>query len=410
MIYQTLIRVLSPVIIFWSFIDGIKRKAEWNFVIQRLGFSQAWPKKLPTNQLPKVWVHCASVGEVKAATPLINSLNQSAQFVITTNTVTGKLVAQQQIKNAYWVGYCPLDYPSVIKRFLKHTQPQHLWIIETEIWPNIYQICHKRGISIHIVNGRISSKTLSAPNWLKKSYKQSLLSTNKILARSHEDGEAFIRLGANKQQVKTLGNLKFSHTSDSQCYEKRFNREYVLLASSHEQEELNITRTWLMLNRHELLVIVPRHPNRKKHIEATLSKENCAQQAHSDKRPLSAGTQVWIDDQIGQLQPLFEHAKLVIMGGSFVNVGGHNLIEPAQYKKPIITGPYMQNFKEETQLLHSFNALEQVNNYTELELVIKKLLTDNNYRHKLGINAFNAVKSQQNVLQRYQEILTTTLL
>ena len=178
--YQILIRLLAPLIFFVLVIDAIKRQGGFRFIKQRCGFGY---QKDSSSKQP-YWIHCASVGEVNAALPLIKHLSQSlsnTNLFVTTNTPTG---AQFLKKYAPAVKhcYCPVDWPYAIKAFLNIHQPKKLWIIETELWPNLYQLSHDNGVEISIINARLSQKTLNAPSWLKTvSYTHLTLPTNQCV-------------------------------------------------------------------------------------------------------------------------------------------------------------------------------------------------------------------------------------
>jgi len=404
MIYQVLIRLLSPLIIIFTLLDGIKRQAERSFLLKRFGFF------LPqfTDSSNRLWIHCASVGEVKAAEPLIKAIENQYDIVVTTNTATGKQLIASLFQKRIQHAYCPLDYPFAIKRFLKHAKPKQLWVVETELWPNLYRLTNKQQVPIHIINGRLSSKTLSAPSWLQRTYQQSLGYVDQILARSNTDAERFIQLGAAKNKVVVIGNLKFAHQQQSQSHKNSIHRDYVLAASTHEDEELQIAQAWLALNRTELLVIVPRHPNRSASIQKSLRSITSQFSVASQKEGITNQTKIYLDDRLGQLMPLFEHAKLVIMGGSFIKVGGHNILEPALFRRAIITGPYMDNFTDECKLLSEFKGIIQVTGYADLNKQLLTVLDTSNLAEQMGKHAFQALHTQQKVLTNYLKKLNAS--
>ena len=406
MIYQILIRILSPLVLLLTFLDGLKRGAEKSFVLKRLGFLLP---DLKTSQ-NRIWIHCASVGEVKVVEPLLKSIMASSpdiDFIVTTNTASAQRLLQNRFQNhlnKVNTAYCPLDYPFAIRQFLNRCKPTQLWVIETEIWPNLYNQCFQSGIPIRILNGRISKKTLNAPAWLKRSYQQALQQVEGILARSQKDADNFIQLGSSVNQVAVLGNLKFAPLP-IETLPNPIGRDYVLVASTHEDEELQIVRQWLTLKRPELLVIVPRHPSRSDDIQNALLKTGVSFKVASRQQETENNDQVFLDDRIGFLMPLYQHAKLVIMGGSFVAKGGHNFIEPAFYKKAIITGFDNSNFEDEFELLNAFHGIIRCQNYTELSQQINRLLDDPKETLRLGEQAYKATQTQQDILDNYLQAL-----
>ncbi len=401
MIYQFLIRLFSPLIWLLIVKDSIKKQGGGDFIKQRLGLD--YPALPQVSQ--RIWIHCASVGEVKAAEPLIRALESTYHILVTTNTPTGKQQVSRLFQDQVDHCYLPLDWPFAIKHFLNRCLPTECWIVETEIWPNLYRICAQHAIPLNIINGRLSSKTLPPPSWLKKSYQQSLLKVNKILARSQAEADRFIALGAPSHVITVLGNLKYAQVQAIPHAPNPMPREYVLLASSHHDEELQIAQQWARLQRPELLVIVPRHPNRSEAIQKQLRPFFPDLKTASKNQYPNAMTPLFLDDRMGKLMPLFEHAKLVIMGGSFVPKGGHNILEPAIYQKAIITGADMSDFTEEMALLQSHSGIIQCQNIQALSNILPSLLNDQKQRQILGKNAFLAIQTQQKILQDYLDHL-----
>lgn len=394
-IYQLLIRLLSPLIWLITFIEAIKRKGGWRYVFQRFGASYPSIGKDP------IWIHCASVGEVKAAEPLIQRLIPNKNILITTNTPTGATLVNQLFEQQVTHVYCPLDWPYAIKRFLKHLKPHELWVVETEIWPNLFSVAAQKHLTISMINARLSKKTLSSPQWLQSAYKQSLQKVSRILARSEDEATRFIQLGATPDKIQVLGNLKYAALMNLPDYPNPVGREYVLLASSHKSEERAVTELWLTMKRPELLVIVPRHPKRINEILDDLKPYRGHTAVFSLKESITKETKIFIDDQIGALMSLYAHAKIVIMGGSFVAKGGHNILEPAAVRAAIITGFDMSDFESETQLLKQHQALIQTQNYRELKDALGGLIDDKDKQTQMGSKAHRVVLSQTHLLENY---------
>ncbi len=401
-LYQLLIRLLSPLIVVLIMVEAIKRKTGADFFLQRLGLS--YPP-LSKSGSKRIWLHCASVGEVKAAESLIRAIQPQFDVLITTNTPSGKAIVETVFSHSVEHRYLPVDWPFAIRRFFKACQPSECWILETEIWPNLYRLCQQEQIPVTIINARISHKTLNAPSWLKEAYKQSLQLVTRVLARSQTEADRFISLGTDPETVIAIGNLKYANQETITHYPNPINRDYILLASSHASEELSISQAWLKHNRPELLVIVPRHPKRSASIQKqllTLSKS--VKVASKGQSPDSEG-KLFLDDRLGQLMPLFEHAKLVIMGGSFAPKGGHNVLEPARYQQAILTGPDMSDFEDETALLLKYQGLLQCDNLGTLDTTMLALIDDENLRLQLGQQALLAIQSQKGILENYLKVL-----
>jgi 3-deoxy-D-manno-octulosonic-acid transferase len=422
--YSWLITLLSPLIALLLWRDGKKRianahqrhtywQARMGLKIQPLRFEQA-----------PIWIHCASVGEFKAAEPLMQRLPKSLPLLITTNTPTAAEMLSELCKQrpqTQW-RYLPFDWPWAVKRFLNavHPMPRALWVMETEIWPNLYHQVAEKNIPIALLNARLSQKTLKAPRWLKSIYRQALADAEYILARDEEEAKRFMELGANPKKVHTLCNLKFSQhnlaknsaknvqNSQSCFMENLLSEPFVLLASTHEPEELELAQRWLKLNRPERLIIVPRHPQRSEKVISSLQALIDAPKqlsVFSRNDPITEQTRLILIDAMGQLPTLYQNAILVIMGGSFVPKGGHNLLEPALAHCPIITGPDMSDFNSETALLVEVEGAIQVKTYDQAIEQTLKLLTHPSMTKTLVNNAAKALESQQNCSDQYLQIL-----
>lgn len=405
--YRLLVIILSPIIlghVIWLAIKNKQSRYFW----QRLGFDYS---ALPTGCL---WFHCASVGEVNTLLPLLRNLhtkNQQLKFIITTNTITGAKIVRQQNLDYLFHSYLPFDWRYSVKGFLSKVKPTTMYVMETEIWPNLFTLCHKRNIPVYIINARLSTKTTSANTWIKDLLKFSLSDVYGIYARSEKDAEAYKQLGSDTHKVHTTGNLKLctaihSAANDNARIDFK-NREYVLVASTHQDEEKQIYTLWKALNRNELLVIAPRHPERSSSIIKQLDCQNIA--IRSKNETITQQTEVFLLDTVGELRDLFSAAKLVIMGGSFVSVGGHNIMEPASYNRAIITGPQMKNFAEELALMLDNEAIIQITSvaqpYGQLKQQLVRLLDDQQARQELESNTAKISHDAEKVLSDYTDII-----
>ncbi len=375
---------------------------------QRLGFGYS---QLPENSL---WFHCASVGEVITLLPLLKNLhhkNPALKFTITTNTVTGGAIVEQQKLDYLFHSYLPFDWVSAVNRFINRTKPAVLFVMETEIWPSLFSVCHKNGIAIHMINARLSSKTTRAKPWIKALLKTALSKVTSISARSEQNALAYAQLGADKNIISTAGNLKLTSVLNDQqsAQENNFSikREYVLVASTHDDEESQIYKCWKKLNRKELLIIAPRHPERANTIIKKLQCDNLS--SRSKDEAISDKTEVFLLDTVGELKNYFQNAKLVIMGGSFTPIGGHNILEPASFNCAIVTGPHMENFQQELALMLEKQAILQLASIDELGTSLSQLLDDEKYREKLQKNTTQLTQDVEKILREYTErIITAT--
>ena len=362
LIYRLLNLLLLPLTLTYVIWKALRHR-QLHYLLQRLG--------LGLRGIPQhcVWLHCASVGEVNAALPLITELhkrNPEQSYLVTTNTPTGASIVIKQNKSYLHHAYLPFDWVLSVSLFITRLHPLCLYVLETELWPNLFSLCHRAGVPIFILNGRLSPKTTSTFKWVKQVLGQLLRKTQHIYARSEADRDAFIKLGAAADKVSLLGNLKYAPPARSVSKKPDVDVAYVVVASTHDNEEEQIARLWFKLNRNELLVIAPRHPERRDDIIRQLSVLSDTIAVRRKNDPITSTTRIYLLDTVGELNGWFSDARLVVMGGSFVPKGGHNLLEPAHFGKAVIFGPDMKNFEEEAHLMLDHHAAIQVDSIDEL--------------------------------------------
>jgi 3-deoxy-D-manno-octulosonic-acid transferase len=404
LLYRFLTVLFSP-LIFNHLLWKSLRFKQSRFLLQRLGF------KLDHVPQKCVWFHCASVGETNTALSLIYELhkrNPSQTFLITTNTTTGAEIVLKQKQSWLFHAYLPMDWVSTTRRFVNRVQPLALYIIETELWPNLVDTFYKKNIPVTIINGRLSKKTTSTNRWIKSVYRRTLEHIEHVYVRSETDRALYLQLGAGENKVSVLGNLKFIPPNiDNVTPQQTTDRDYVVVASSHDSEELQITECWKQLNRDELLVIAPRHPERGEQISKQLAGYNIAMR--SKDQPVTEDTQVYLLDTVGELTSWFADAKIIVMAGSFIHRGGHNILEPAHFGKAIIFGPHMESFNDEVEILLSGNAALQASSIDDLKNLLPTLLDSAAAREQLQTNATKTVAPFATILSDYADVVEREL-
>lgn len=375
------------------------RAFEFRYFLQRLTIF------FSTNVKPKgIWIHAASVGEVNAVIPLILKIheeNPEQSITLTSNTITSASIVKKQLPKSIQHYYFPLDYSWAVKRIINKINPKTIFIIETEFWPNLYIHAHTQNIPLIIINGRISEKTLHAKNWVKNIYAKILPLVTKVYARSETDQSRFIELGLSPDKIEILGNIKFSTINKQQIEAINLNRSYVLAASTREDEEQLIVEAWQKAeHNNNLLVIVPRHPNRLTKILTQLNQFKLNIAVRSKKDPVTTSTRIYIADTIGELKQFIAGAEFVLMGGSFVKKGGHNILEVAQLGKAVIFGPDMRSFKDEAELFLQHKAGIQCN-INELSDVFTQFIQDDEFRINIGKNSQALIEANTNIFNEY---------
>ena len=381
------------------------RALEFRYFLQRLAiFYGSKPNK------NGIWIHAASVGEVNAVIPLIlkiHAVYPNTAITLTSNTTTSAAIAIKQLPKGIRQVYFPLDYLWAIKRIAKFIKPKAIFIVETEFWPNLYRHAAKKNIPLIIINGRISEKTLLAKQWLKNIYAEILPFVTKVYARSETDQSRFSELGLTSDKSEVLGNIKFSALTEQQIEPIDLNRTYILAASTREDEEQIVVDAWLKSEHNDnLLVIVPRHPNRLSEILAQLNRFKLDIAIRSKKEPVTSQTDIYIADTIGELKQFIAGSEFVLMGGSFVQKGGHNILEVAQLGKAVVFGPDMRNFKDETALFLQHEAGIQCS-LDELPEIFSRLILDIEHKQFLEKNAVTLIELNNNIVNQYYSNLKT---
>ena len=398
--YKLLLFVLFVPLALYTLWQSV-RNFEFRYVLQRLAvfFTGAARKN-------GIWIHAASVGEVNAVIPLILKIHSETPdlaITLTSNTQTSAQVIKNQLPDSIQHYYFPLDYKWAIKRLINKLTPQAIFIVETEFWPNLYTQVHKNNIPLVIINGRISEKTLHAKKWLKNIYAEILPLVAHVYARSETDQERFIELGLPSGNIDVLGNIKFA-VPEQKVVPIDLNRPYVLAASTREEEEQIIVDAWLKSNyKNELLVIVPRHPQRLSDILAQLKQFNVAVAIRSKKDTITPATNIYIADTIGELKGFIVGSEFVIMGGSFVQKGGHNILEVAQLGKAVVFGPDMRSFADEAELFLEYETGIQCRSQDLVKTL--NMFYNSDFKITLEENTKKLVADNKSIFEQYTNLI-----
>jgi len=361
---------------------------------------------------PAIWVHAVSVGEVVASSAVIEALRQkfpSHRVLISTTTSTGQKLAGQRF-GAENVFYFPLDFAFAIRPYLNALRPELVVVAETEFWPNFLRLAKRSGARIAVINCRISDRSLPGYKrlhfWLPQLLETTLGNVDVFLAQTHNDRQRLIEIGADESKVTAVGNLKFDVAPPPSppivsSLRENFNRsgaEPVLICGSTlEGEEgalLSMFRNILVNHPRAVMILAPRHPERFQEVAELVEKLGFRMLRRSlwSGEALAGG--VFLLDSIGELASLYSLATIAFVGGSLVPRGGHNILEPALYGVPIVTGNYYENFRDVVTLFASRNAVRIVG-LAELTLVFMELIANNEERATLGRNALAALESQR---------------
>ncbi|MCG9693914.1 lipid IV(A) 3-deoxy-D-manno-octulosonic acid transferase [Vibrio sp. Isolate22] len=360
-----------------------------------------------------IWIHAVSVGESIAAIPIIKQLKQrdpNQAIIVTTTTSTG---AEQIDKLGSLVEhrYMPIDFSWCVRGFLKSVKPKQMLIMETELWPNTLHCVAKVGIPISVLNARLSER--SCQRYAKFQPVFNLLSNNlsQVLCQYPSDAERFVRLGLNKSSVHVTGSIKFDIEVSTDQVEKGkslrkqigLNRDVWIAASTHQGEDdivLDAHKQLLKDHPNALLMIVPRHPERFNQVAELAKQHGFNTITRTSQQALTSDVEVYIADTMGEMLVLLGGADVCFMGGSLVGdkVGGHNLLEPAALKLPLLNGPSYFNFSEITDKLLEAQAVTICQNSNEITGQLKELFAHPDSCKNKGLAAYQVVKKNRGAL------------
>ncbi len=404
---------LAYTILLWIFfpyaIWRIGQRHQWKNILWReyLGFVPNCEKTMPSQIV--VWVHMVSVGEVKAATELLKHLNQQQDVKLCLSCTT--LAARQQLQKALpdvWISALPLDYPYAVRQFFRRCQPDVGIILEAEFWPNLIIEAKKREVVLVLANARLSHRSAYRFRLISRLFSECIQSFNLILAQTNRDaGRLRCYRGL---PVACVGNLKFDVKVDAIDDVSRLStRPTLLLASTREGEEALLFDAMDANFLEQYFVIVAlRHPHRAQKVSHYLQQRTIKSAMRSQQQAVKATTQVYIADTIGEMNRWYAIADVVIIGGSFIDYGGQNPIEPLQAQVPSIIGPYVRNYKRLVVRAVAQKALLQCPSATSAIDGVNLLM--NNANRQLAIQAGTKFcKNHQGSLQSHIEFIDTIL-
>lgn len=390
LLYDLLLILVALAMIPWYLLRrGLGLKAR-SGLRERLGWYA--PHRLdPVAGRRIIWIHAVSVGETRAAIPLLKALRQTYPkhaLILTNVTETGHAIARG-IREVDLCLFFPLDATWVVRRVMKSLDPHFIVVVETEIWPNLVRIAAEREIPLFLVNGRISDRSFPRYLRFKGLLAPVLQRISAFCMQSAIDVERICQLGAPAERVTSTGNLKFDMPAalpqgDQTNLRQRFrlpDTTPVLVAgSTHEGEEqatLAAFRGLLDSGRELVLTLVPRHPERAATVAELLRSQGFTASLRSRQGsddPLLRSGEILLVDTLGEMIPLYAASDIVFVGGSLIPVGGHNILEAALVKKPVIFGPHMHNFREISQLILAAGAGYMIASIEELTAVTAHLL------------------------------------
>ena len=410
-VYRLLILLVAPLALIWlrwKIPGPAELRARW---AERLG-------RVPeSGQRPVLWLHAASVGEVNAVASLVTALLErypGHRVVISTITVTGRAEALRRFgglddsRQGVEVVFAPLDTPLAVGRWLKRIRPQLAMVAETEIWPELYRGCRKRGIPLVLVNARLAESAMRRYHRFRSLFAGALSAVHLAICQSDEDAQRFGELGLDGDRVAVAGNLKFDRAIPDGLGEtvRRMRGQWGerptwVAGSTRPGEETIMLDAHRQLREHHpdaLLVLAPRHPDRSDDVRAMIEQAGLAHQPVEEV--VDADTGVVLVDRIGVLLSCYAAAPAAFVGGSLVDIGGHNLLEPAAFGKAVIAGPHLHQQADSARALREAGALIEVSNADELAQAVGSIWSDPQRALEYGRAALEVVENGRGSVRR----------
>jgi len=424
LLYDILLLLSSLFLIPFYLIRGVRYGKTRRGVRERLGFFE--PGRLfSLAGRDVIWVHAVSVGETRAATPLVRALKKAyprKAILLSNVTETGRAVAGA-IGEVDLCIFFPFDLSWCVRRVLKLVSPSLVVIVETEIWPNFVREAGRQGIPLLLANGRISDRSFPRYRTARSLLEPILSNISSFCMQSERDADRIRMIGALPSKVITTGNLKFDMQSPQLSEPVQLREDYRIsddvkvwvAGSTHPGEEeiiLDVFSRMINEQRKLILILVPRHPERSQAIGGLIAGKKMRYVMRSDLNncyPLLTSGDVLLGDTMGEMLRFYAVSDFVFVGGSFVDVGGHNILEASLLKKPVVFGPRMHNFREISRLLLDADGGVMAMDSDDLARIVCQFLDDENLRESMGNKGFALLERNSGATRRTMEAIDSLL-
>lgn len=423
-IYNVLLVLASPVILC---ILLAKRRCRRGLT-QRLGWL---PRRYDLFKPPMVWIHAVSLGEVITVVPLVRAMKDrypTWTFLVSTITETGREAVEQRLSEIAVHCYLPLDFPWVVEAYVRKFRPVAFVFVETELWPNLLKCLSRYGIPTFLINGRLSSRSFQRYRLIKRFMTKVLSFVDLCLMQSERDVQRIRELGAQAEKVFRTGNMKFDQDGQSSLSslptitrtELGLNEdeELIVAGSTHAEEEEQLLACYARVHRvipSSVLLIAPRHIERAENVEATIRSSGIETVRRSTmstvkrEEPQGKKPRVIVLDTRGELSHVYAFARVTFVGGTLVPVGGHNLLEPARWGKPVYFGPFTDHCSEVANLLVQAGGGIQVKDAEELSTQFLRAFQDPKLTQDIGSAARRVVDANQGAVRQNLDLIMSRL-
>lgn len=408
LLYSLLLYLAAPLLLLRLLWRGRRQRAYLRHIPERFGFYADAGKHR------YIWLHAVSVGETRAVEPLVRALQAhypQHRILLTHMTPTGRETGVSLFGDSVTRCYLPYDYPGATRRFLEHFRPEAGLLIETEVWPNLIAAGVRCGIPLHLINARLSQRSLRGYRKLGALACDALRGFSLIAAQTEADATRLLALKA--VRVVVTGNLKFDVDPPAQQVAtgvelKRTlgSRPVLLAASTREGEEELLLDGVRRSGLHgALLIIVPRHPQRFDAVAIMVAERGLHMQRRSAGGPVDAATDVLLGDTMGEMFMYYAACDVVLMGGSFLSYGAHSLIEPCAAGKPVIIGSSTYNFAEATDAAVAAGAALRVDDMARGLAAALELASDTGGCRRMGDSGLAFTAAHRGAAKRVLELI-----
>ena len=418
-LYRCLINLAIPFGLLALLIRGLKNPEYWRRWPERFGFANAQVKSAAPYDL---WIHAVSVGEARAAAPLVQAFLKTqpqAKILVTTTTPTGSAMVGMQLNNTVQHCYFPYDLAWAMRRFANLVSAKTVLIMETEIWPNMIAAVKASGSQLIYTNVRLSERSYSKyarfPKWVKSTLEQ----VDHFAVQSGLDRKHLESLGVLAERITETGSIKFDVTiapslrESAEVLRRQLGQDRLIwiAGSTRENEESKVLAVFKKLKEQFpslLLLLVPRHPERFDYIARKTQRRelNCVRRTEqADLTALPADVDVYLGDTMGELSLMYAASDVAFVGGSLEPLGGQNILEPCALGVPVVFGPHMFNFPDISRWTIKEGAGRMVHNETELLQAIAELLSNPSLRDEMGNNGVRFIEAHKGALAKNSSLI-----
>ena len=412
--YTVVLYCAAPFLVGRLLWRGLRDSAYWRRIGERFGMGRRIGA-----QRGCVWIHAVSVGEIQAAVPIVKALKgryPDETIVVTSTTPTGAARVAKAFGGSVVHRYFPFDFPGSMARFLDRIQPRVAVIMETEIWPNLLAQCHLRGVPVVLANVRLSERSAAGYRKFRRLFAPALGGVAAIAVQSGEDARRMASIGAPPNVIEVTGSTKFdipmlaSLREEAAALRRTWgpSRGIWIAASTHEGEEALVLDAFEhVLERvpGSLLVLVPRHPERFGKVAAQVRRRGFESVLRSRRPPDCSSAQVFIGDTMGELPLFYAAADVAFVGGTLVERGGHNMLEPAALGLPVLFGPHVFNFAGISRRLLEAGGARAVSDSADLGRAVVDYLHDADLRNTTGARGRAFVEGNRGAGERVLAIV-----